>query len=398
MASLFLLHLLPQFLLWVTVVLLISPAQSLTCSTQKFTNNKLYSECLDLPSLGSYLHWTYDSSNSSLSIAFVAPPAKSDGWISWAINPTGKGMAGSQSLIAFKQSDGSMIVKKYDIQSYSSLVEGKLSFDVWDTSAEYSGGVMRIFATVKVPANASSLNHVWQVGPSVDSGRPTAHLFQASNLNAKGSLSLNGSQISTGTATVDSRTKKRNIHGILNAVSWGILFPLGVIIARYLRTFESADPAWFYLHALCQTSSYAIGVAGWATGLKLGSESKGVTYTDHRNIGIALFSLATLQIFALFIRPKKDHKFRFYWNIYHHGLGYAIIILGLVNVFKGIDILSPAQKWKSAYIICIAALGGLALLLEAITWVVVLRKKSRRSTKPYDGYNNGQGTQRPVGF
>lgn len=86
------------------------------------------------------------------------------------------------------------------------------------------------------------------------------------------------------------------IHGILNAVSWGLLFPIGIIIARYLRTFPSADPAWFYLHVGCQVSAYAIGVAGWATGIKLGSESKGVVYTGHRNIGIALFSIATLQV------------------------------------------------------------------------------------------------------
>lgn len=86
------------------------------------------------------------------------------------------------------------------------------------------------------------------------------------------------------------------IHGILNAVSWGILFPIGAIIARYMRIFESADPAWFYLHVSCQFSAYVIGVAGWGTGLKLGSESKGITFTGHRNIGIALFSLATIQV------------------------------------------------------------------------------------------------------
>lgn len=74
------------------------------------------------------------------------------------------------------------------------------------------------------------------------------------------------------------------------------MFPVGVILARYLRTFESADPAWFYLHAGCQSSAYAIGVAGWATGLQLGSKSKGIQYTTHRNIGIALFSLATVQV------------------------------------------------------------------------------------------------------
>lgn len=89
---------------------------------------------------------------------------------------------------------------------------------------------------------------------------------------------------------------KFQIHGVLNVVSWGILMPLGVIIARYLRVFKSADPAWFYLHVTCQTSAYIIGVSGWATGLKLGNDSAGVQYTKHRTLGILLFILATLQV------------------------------------------------------------------------------------------------------
>ena len=85
-------------------------------------------------------------------------------------------------------------------------------------------------------------------------------------------------------------------HGILNAISWGLLFPVGAIIARYVRTFESADPAWFYVHVTCQISGYAIGVAGWATGLQLGSKSVEIVNKSHRYIGIALFALATLQV------------------------------------------------------------------------------------------------------
>lgn len=100
------------------------------------------------------------------------------------------------------------------------------------------------------------------------------------------------------------------------------------------------------------------------------------------------------QIFALFLRPKKDHKYRFYWNIYHHGVGYAILVLGILNVFKGLNILHPEQKWKSTYITVIAVLGGIALLLEVITWIAVLRRKSNKSNKPCDGYN-GQGRQQP---
>ncbi|KAG6677799.1 cytochrome b561 and DOMON domain-containing protein At3g25290-like [Carya illinoinensis] len=104
-------------------------------------------------------------------------------------------------------------------------------------------------------------------------------------------------------------------------------------------------------------------------------------HTDHRNIRVALFCLATVQIFALFLRPKKDHKYRLYWNIYHHALGYAILVLGILNIFKGYDILQPAKNWKSAYIIVIIVLGAIAFLLEAITWIVVLKRKSSNSTK-----------------
>ncbi|KAL8129244.1 hypothetical protein V2J09_018399 [Rumex salicifolius] len=381
-------HLALSLLLVVTLSSFFSPSLSLTCSSQKLSSNKLYQNCNDLSTLSSYLHWTYTAANKTLSVAFVAPPASDAGWISWAINPTGTGMAGSQALVAFKASNGSMVVNTYKISLQNSLQEGDLEFEVYEKSAEFSGGLMKIYATVAVPqalASSGKMNHIWQVGSAVKGGFPVKHAFQPANMNAKGALDLSSGSTTEAAAGggVDEQTKKKNIHGILNALSWGILFPFGAIISRYLRTFQSADPAWFYLHISCQILAYALGVAGWATGLKLGSESNGIVYTTHRYIGIALFCFATIQVFALLLRPKKDHKYRFYWNIYHHALGYAIITLGIVNVFEGFNILHPEKKWKSLYIIILIVLGVISVLLEAITWVVVLRRKSNKSTKPY---------------
>ncbi|KAL0436211.1 UNVERIFIED_CONTAM: cytochrome and DOMON domain-containing protein [Sesamum radiatum] len=300
-----------------TAVSLFLPSHSATCTSQTFTNNKLYAFCNDLPFLNSYLHWSYDPAQSTLSIAFIAPPARPDGWVSWAINPTSTGMVGSQALIAFRDAKGGMTVKTYNVSVYGPLTESKVWYEVKESSAEFSGGLIRLFATLVLPEKGkTTVNHVWQVGPSVTGGVPDKHEFQPANLNSKGSLDLLRGQ-SGGASGGDSRTQKRNV------------------------------------------SAYAIGVAGWATGLKLGSESKGVTYYTHRNIGIALFALATVQMFALLLRPNKDHKYRFYWNIYHHGVGYAILTLGIINVFK--------------------VLGGIAALLEAITWTIVLRRK--RKTK-----------------
>lgn len=83
-------------------------------------------------------------------------------------------------------------------------------------------------------------------------------------------------------------------------MSWGTLMPIGAMLARYLKVFKAANPAWFYLHISCQASAYIVGVAGWATGLKLGNDNAAIQYDTHRNIGITLFALGTLQVITLF--------------------------------------------------------------------------------------------------
>lgn len=177
------------------------------------------------------------------------------------------------------------------------------------------------------------------------------------------------------------------MHGVLTAVSWGTLMPMGVIIARYMKVFKSADPAWFYLHVACQSSAYIVGVAGWGMGLKLGSDSNNLVYNTHRNIGITLFVFGTLQVFALLLRPNKDHKYRIYWNVYHHSIGYSTIVLSVINVFRGLDILDPDRRWRRAYIGIIIALGAVALVLEAFTWPIVLKRRARDSDKSHRGSN-----------
>ncbi|KAK1354019.1 Cytochrome b561 and DOMON domain-containing protein [Heracleum sosnowskyi] len=165
-------------------------SHSLTCTSQNLTNNSLYKNCIDLPTLNSYLHWTYHLSKSSLSIAFLSS-ASPNGWISWAINPSSAGMIGAQSLIAFRQSDGSMSVNTYNISSYETVARSEILFNVSDLNAEYSDGMMRILATLALPENTKVVNQAWQVGGSVIDGEtPGKHDLEDANLNAKGKLHL----------------------------------------------------------------------------------------------------------------------------------------------------------------------------------------------------------------
>ncbi|XP_062192960.1 cytochrome b561 and DOMON domain-containing protein At4g12980-like [Phragmites australis] len=359
------------------------------CAAERFSGNRVYAACSDLPRLGASVHWTYDAAASSLSVAFVAAPPSSGGWVAWGLNPTGDGMSGAQALVAAPKGGGggsAYAVQTYSISGYALGSPGPITYPTSDIAAELGGdGRVRLFGTLKLQNGTGEVNQVWQVGP-VSGGSIAAHDMNGDNLASKGKLNL-VTGASTAASGGGSLLRKKNTHGVLNAVSWGLLLPMGAIFARYLKTFKSADPAWFYLHVACQVIGYAVGVSGWATGIHLGNMSKGITYSLHRNIGISVFALGTLQIFALFLRPKKEHKYRFYWNVYHHSVGYTIIILGIINIFKGMSILNVEQKWKTGYIIAICILGAIALILEAVTWGVVLKRRSEN--KSYNGTSNG---------
>ncbi|KAK3032002.1 hypothetical protein RJ639_036207 [Escallonia herrerae] len=362
-----------------------------SCAQNCSVSNNIFTSCNTLPVLNSYLYWNYHQANHTADIAYRQTGVTSSQWVAWALNVGGSGMVGAQCLVAFTNSSGLVRAYTTPVNGYGpSMAAGALSFNVPRISAELNNGEMVIFATLQLPTGSTSFNQVWQVGP-VSGDTPQEHAQASANKESTGTVDFaSGSTTSSsGGGGVGSRQRKKNVHGVLNVVSWGILVPIGAMTARYLKVFKSADPAWFYVHVACQCSAYIVGVAGWATGLKLGSESP-IVYDTHRNIGITLFCLGTLQVFALLLRPKKDHKFRFYWNLYHWSVGYAVIILSIVNIFEGFDILDPEKKWKRAYIGVLIFLGATAVLLEAFTWFVVIkRKKSDTEKYPDVATRNG---------
>jgi len=296
----------------------------------------------------------------------------------------------SSDLTVFAYHDtatGGVRVLAAVLDSYAPVVaDGNLTFAVHSRGAEYADGVYDVHATISLPGNSTRQNIAWQVGTSSPDGLPESHQPYGDNV-----MSSRSWDFSSGEAAVvddvpaprdsvySALLRRKNIHGVMNAVSWGVLLPVGVILARYMRVFPSLDPAWFYLHVACQCSGYVIGVAGWVVGLVLhGSPAKGaLQHTGHRNIGTALFVLSTLQASALLIRPKKTVKVRFYWNLYHWSVGYTVVVMGVFNVFNGIGILQTHQRYKRAYIGAVLVLALVAFVLEVLT-LTVRFKKGRR--------------------
>ncbi|KAJ4833481.1 hypothetical protein Tsubulata_008073 [Turnera subulata] len=360
-----------------------SPSPTQACHGLTFPDNQVYATCNDLPRLSSYLYWNYYPTNQTANIAFRKTGTSTSNWIAWALNPGGQMMAGSQALVAYQDSNGSMVAYTTSVTGSPTMKPGNLSFGVSNLRAEYSDGEMIIFATLQLDSTLLSTNQVWQEGP-MQGGSPGMHDISGDNILSFGTVNF-----ATGTVTsgggISSKALLKNVHGILNAIGWGILMPIGAILARYLKVFKSVKvfsvhPAWYDLHRACQIIAFCLGVAGWGIGIKLGSVSRGINFSKHKKIGIALLCMAAVQVGALIRKPNPNHKYRIYWTIYHHSLGYAIIILSIINIFEGFNISKGQNYWKWTYAGIIIALGAVALLLEILTWLVVIRRKRLETT------------------
>ncbi|KAL0341451.1 UNVERIFIED_CONTAM: cytochrome and DOMON domain-containing protein [Sesamum calycinum] len=174
----------------------------------------------------------------------------------------------------------------------------------------------------------------------------------------------------------------KTLHGAINAISWGLLLPIGAITARYLRQIQSIGPAWFYAHAGVQIFAVFLGTVGFSIGIKLGELSPGKVYGLHRKLGFAAFCLGWLQTLALLFRPKTNEQVQKYWKSYHHFVGYACVVLGVVNCFQGFEVMGESNSYaKLAYCLCLSTLVGFCIALEVNSWVIFCRKAKEEKLK-----------------
>ncbi|KAL6227420.1 hypothetical protein ACLB2K_001378 [Fragaria x ananassa] len=262
-----------------------------------------------------------------------------------ACNPSSKGMVGSQALVAFQRTDGIMAVYSSPIKSYGTRLEqgnltfrleqGNLTFPVYTLSAVQENKEITIFAILGLPNNVTTVNHLWQQGRK-DLCMVTHQActrMSGPYLKSYGTLDfLSGKVEATGTHH-SLLSPMKIFHGTINTVSWGVLLPLGAILARNL------------VHVSCQSLGLLGVVAGWVTGHILGSKSPEIQYKGHKCTGLTLLIFVNLQVLVGVLHPKLESKYRWLWNLFRYVVGYTTMILGIVNIFKGFDILEP-PNWS----------------------------------------------------
>ncbi|VAH42827.1 unnamed protein product [Triticum turgidum subsp. durum] len=168
-----------------------SPANaqaSSSCASHTFSSNQLYVSCAALPRLGTTLHYNYTAAANTVAVAFRAPQtSKAGGWVAWGLNPNGTGMVGTQAVVAFRHSNGSLVAYA---PSMAPADAAELAFPVSDVAAEYAknGKEMVVYATVALPGKGSKFTHVWQQGGSVVDDVPAAHPTTGDNVLSTGTI------------------------------------------------------------------------------------------------------------------------------------------------------------------------------------------------------------------
>ncbi|CAN6290360.1 unnamed protein product [Urochloa humidicola] len=355
------------------------------CTTS--TPLKTYAKCIALPTQGAMLAWTYDARNATLDAAFTGSFISPSGWVAWGVNADAPAMTGARVLAAFSDpSTGALLALPFvlapDVKLQASpLVSRPLDIPLLSSQASLlspartvrDGAEVTIAATIRLSPNRTRVHFVWNRGLYVQGYSPAIHPTDASDLASHATVDI----LTTATeASPIASATLQWLHGSLNALSWGLLLPVGAAVARYLRPCASTGPAWFYAHAALQATGYTMGAAGFALGLVMGSASPGVTYKLHRGLGIAAATAGSLQTLAMFFRPKTTNRYRKYWKSYHHLVGYGCVVVGVVNVFQGFEVMGlGATYWKLGYCLALATLVDACVALEVNAWVVFCRRQ-----------------------
>lgn len=129
------------------------------------------------------------------------------------------------------------------------------------------------------------------------------------------------------------------IHAHLMTFGFLVCLPLGVLVARYFRTFTNK---WWYGHSLLQfLVSGPIIIAGWVFGHQTTTTLESGHYDDpHKKIGLALLILYIAQLVIgltihYFKTPRLFNGHRPPQNYFHALFGLAIIALASYQVHYG---------------------------------------------------------------
>jgi hypothetical protein len=144
-------------------------------------------------------------------------------------------------------------------------------------------------------------------------------------------------------------------------LSWGLLIPLGVVVARYLKVLPGQrwphqldNPTWWHAHRASQYTGVAISLAGAA----LAWNATGGAGSAHAWVGWIVICMGMAQVLSGTLRGSKggptgailrgDHydmsPRRVFFERFHKTIGYCALTLACVALYLGLAA-ADAPRW-----------------------------------------------------
>ncbi|XP_039684128.1 cytochrome b561 and DOMON domain-containing protein At3g61750 isoform X2 [Medicago truncatula] len=310
----------------------------------------------------------YTKNGDTTTIILSAPYTV--GWVGIGFSRDGK-MVGSSAMVGWINKHGHAKIKQY-------YLRGNKSSEVIANKGELPlNNVPAAVAT-----NGAEIYLAFQLQTTIPFGKQPIllafstkhpHEHHLSKHDDKTTIIFDFSSGSMDPAS-NSLIQMRKNHGIIGIIGWGLILPVGAIVARY---FKHKEPLWFYLHSIIQFVGFAFGLATVLLGLQLYSQMH-VHIPAHRGIGIFVLVLSILQILAFFLRPNRDSKFRKMWNLYHSWFGRMALFFAALNIVLGMQAAGATNAWKTSY----GFLAGIIIVVVIVLEILAYLKRSEKRSLP----------------
>ncbi|KAD4584300.1 hypothetical protein E3N88_21901 [Mikania micrantha] len=304
--------------------------------------------------------------NGLIDMEPAAPDTNS--YIAIGFSPNGR-MVGSSAVVGWVASGGLATMKRYFLggQTPSQVLVDQGDLQILGNTSSVFTDSARIYIAFQLVTNQPSERLVYAIGDRNDPV-PSPPSYRLPQHRSQSSIRLNYAS-GQGSQTTAPYSNLKRSHGMLSMIGWGILIPLGAMVARY---FKHLDSLWFYMHTGIQSLGFILGLAGVIAGLVL-NDRLDANVGKHKGLGITILVLGFLQITAFLARPSVDAKMRKYWNWYHHNAGRLMILFAIANIFYGIHLAKAGSSWNGGY--------GVVLIVFVIIVVVLelkMLQKNRR--------------------
>ncbi|PKY04118.1 hypothetical protein P168DRAFT_318459 [Aspergillus campestris IBT 28561] len=153
-------------------------------------------------------------------------------------------------------------------------------------------------------------------------------------------------------------------HGVIMALAFGVMMPLGVIAIGFLNIRGS-----IWIHAAWQLISWCLMIAGFGLGVRIARITDKAYNNAHTKIGTIVVAMLLVQpLFGLIhhIRFRKTHRPNA-WTHLHVWYGRMLILLGIINGGLGLQLAANSRGGEIAYGVVGGILGACVLLVAAWT-------------------------------